>query len=647
MTKVFRKLPLSCWILLLWGIFCLIWTIAAVKPWDTQAFATELSSKRTPVEDFRSAGLWIGFAMCVPLCAILLLARRWWAGPEPSPVLPPHGPQETLPRRWFFLALLALLVFATWQRWPAMRLSFWGDEGMMFCDFVHGKWQPAIKGGSLQDKIKFIPVTWNQAVFSDFSGANHWLSTDLQRLALKTWQALAHQPIWAFEEWVVRLVPLSAGLASLVALAAWLRWMGRPVTGLVAAMAMALHPSHVRFSVEARGYSLMLLFFILTLWAISKALQQGRKRDWLWVGVAQFLMLYSWKGGVYALVFVNLVLAARLLLGKMPDISQRKTALARWLLAGFAGAMLFVPLTVSSQLQIRKSIDEVRRRAKPMEMEWRHNLISETLTGIPWHEAELENPREVTIGRLQRQTGWTLPLLAVLGGVMLLGQVRLWRQDRFLWWQSLAVLGSGLAAAFHFKYSLRVELLTWYLLYQLPILALIFAFAVTPPPGILKSSRTVPAWATAGALALSLWALLTLPMIQDFQQHPRENFKEAVRLTRGAHEAPGFSGPSNIYTAWLWRHTYAYEPRADMYVRTQEALDAKRALARRSGGEFYMIVGIRDLSEAVCPEVMKALRDPQQFDKITTLWGVETLNTLEVYRMKKPPQATAPGPSGK
>ena len=82
-------------------------------------------------------------------------------------------------------------------------------------------------------------------------------------------------------------------------------------------------------------------------------------------------------------------------------------------------------------------------------------------------------------------------------------------------------------------------------------------------------------------------------------------------------------------------------------MRTEEALGEKGALVQRTGGEFYMIVGIRDLSEAVCPKVIKALRDPQQFDKITMLWGVETLNTLEVYRIKKSPLATAPGPSGK
>ncbi len=73
------------------------------------------------------------------------------------------------------------------------------------------------------------------------------------------------------------------------------------------------------------------------------------------------------------------------------------------------------------------------------------------------------------------------------------------------------------------------------------------------------------------------------------------------------------------------------------------ALDAKRELARKNGGGFYMIVGFRDLSEMICPEVMKALKDPAQFDHLGTLWGVEALNTVDVYRMRKAPVVPPPG----
>lgn len=648
-TRLPRILNPAQWLLPGWILFCTGWLVLARKPWATRAF-DEGGVRQVPVREYMAAGLWIGLAVSGGIALGLWLLKRWWNRVEAVPVRIGGADDGRMAGRWFWLAVTALLVFAGWQRWPAMKLSFWGDEGWMFSDFVHGKWQPAVKGGSIQEYLRFNPVHWEQAFFGDQSGNNHWLSTILQRLTLKTWQVLGGHPVWSFQEWVVRLVPLAAGLASLAALAGWLRWLGRPVTALVAAVFMAVHPWHVRFSIEARGYSLMLLFFILTIWAVMKALRDGRKRDWLVFGLMQFLMMYSWKGGLYALLFVNLVVAARLLCGSMPDKSLRKVAVVRWLAAGLLGSMLFIPLAMPSQLQMRKSIEEVRHRAKPMEAQWLHDAISETLTGIPWHEQELANPREVSIQRLMRNSPWTKALLASVILILLAGAVRLWRQDRFLAALCGAVLVSGLVAAVHFKYSLRVELLTWYLLYNLPVLAVWFATAVTPRPGLAGSwipgrqavARSL-AWGGTGAAALTLFSALGAPMIRDTQRHPRENLKRAWKMTRAVHERRGFKAPSNIYTAWLWRFTSAYEPRGDMYVRTQAALDAKRELARKSGGEFYMIVGIRALSEMMCADVMKALKDPAQFDHLGTLWGVESLNTLDVYRMRKDAVPAPPG----
>ena len=611
------------------------------RPWDTRSFEAG-GVKQVPVREYMMAGLWIGLVISGCLGLILLWLQRWWGCGEAAPVLGPGKPMEEMKLRWFGLALVGILCFALWQRWPAMRLSFWGDEGWMFCDFVHGKWHPAVKNGSLQEYLRFHKTDWMQAVFGDYSGNNHWLATLLQRGALKSWQVLGGHPVWSFQEWVVRLVPLAAGLGSLAALAGWMRWMGRPVAGLVATLFMALHPWHVRFSVEARGYSLMLFFFILTMWSMMKALRDGRKRDWLLFGLAQFFMIYSWKGGMYALIFMNAVLAVRLLWGPMINPSLRKVAVVRWLSAGLFGAMLFIPLVMSSQLQMQKSIVQVRNRAKPMGEAWLKDTATGNLVGIPSVEQDPANPREISLQRIARRASWTWPAVWGVTLVFLCGLWRLWRQDRFLAWVCVGVLVSGVVAAVHFKYGLRVELLSWYLLYNLPVLALLFATALSPSPGHVLTWQPGPmalrrsiSWSVGGAALLSGFAALAAPMVKDFQHHPRENLKRAAKITRGAHEARGFKGPSPIYTGWLWRHTFAYEPRGDTYVRTKKALDAKMQLARSKNGEFYMIVGMRDLSGAICADVMRELKNPAKFDHLQTLWGVEFLNTLDVYRMRK------------
>lgn len=642
-SNALRKLPPACAGLAIWLVSCVGWVLLARPPWQTRALDLSVGFKQTPRDDFVAAGLWIGLLVSGGMAVVLLLTHRWWGGAGAAPVDRPV-PEAPLPirRRRFVLILAALGALVLWLCLPALPLSFWGDEAMMFSECVHGEWRPARPGGSFQDGIRFREASWAQAFFSDQYGANHWLATHLQRLVLKGWQLVAHRPAWDFEEWVVRLVPLGAGVVLLAAQALWIRSLGRPLAGLVAAGFLALHPSFIRFSVEARGYSLMLLFFVLTLWSISRALRFGRKRDWLLVGIGQFLMLYSWKGAVYPLVFINLVTGVRLFFGPVGSPAVRRTAVARWFAAGLVGAMVFIPLTTSSQLQIRKSIEVTRKRAKPMDAVWRDNLVSETLLGIPWHEGDPESPREVSIERLRRQTGLTLPMVAMVGGLLLIGLARLWVEDRFLAWLVVAVAASGVAAALHFKFLLRVELLTWYLVYHLPLVALLFGVAVTPavPAGCRVPLMPPGGWprgvrVAGAAAALVPFSFLAVPKVADFRRHPRENYKQATLLTRGRHEPAGFAGPSRIHTGWLWRHASLYDPRGDTKVRTMEALEERCRRAQDEGGEFYMVVGMRHLSEAVFPGLMRRLRDPGQFDHLATLWGGEPLNTLEVYRWRR------------
>ncbi len=614
-----------------------LWLAGAVKPWETKVFQEELARRDIPLSHYIAAGLWVGILGAALLGVLVAATARWWNRGTPAPVRRSCASGSGLRARGFWLGLALIVTFAAWQRWPAMEHSFWGDEGWAFCDFVHGKWKPAEPDGSLQGELKFEKVRWLQTFFGDRSGNNHWLGSILQRATLDAWQWLTGRPAWEFDERVVRAMPLAAGLGSLLAMGLLGRRLGGPALGLTAAALMALHPLHVRFSVEARGYSLMLLFLVLALLALIRALEIGKRRDWLVFGLLQFLVLYSWKGAIYPLATLNLALGGWLLFAAAPLRGQRSTVLARWLAANLLGAMLFLPLTISSNLQIAKSIDEVRRRAKPMDANWARDAFSETVLGLPWHEQDKANPHEVSMERLRREQPWAGLAACVLVGAIGFGWLRLWRRDRLFSLLAGAVLASGLVAILHFKYALRVELLTWYLLFNVPIMGLLLARAILPDRESIQGTTRAQArrWPFLTASAVAGFALFTLPKTRYFQNLPRENHRRAWELTRARHESRGYSGGSRIHTAWLWRHTHAYDPRGDTYVRSKEALASVMEEARSKEGEFYMVVGMRQLSKALCPDVIAALHDPSRFDHIETLWGVEHLNTLEVFRMRK------------
>jgi hypothetical protein len=621
------------------GIAFSVGVIFGTKPWETKVFDDSVLMKEIPLRDFTAAGWWLGAVFAGAVAFVLAGTWKYWGNGGTAAILPANQGNVRTGGRWFWPLVLGLMILGLLQRWPAMSHSFWGDEGWSYCDYIHGKWRPEEKGGSMQDAIRFRRVSWEQTVFGDQAGNNHWLATILQRLTLEGWQKLGGRSRWEFDERVVRLVPLVAGLLSLAALAGFLRSESDAMEGIVAAAFMEFHPWHIRFSAEARGYSLMLLCFILALWLAMRALRRGRVGDWLAFGVMQFLVLYSWKGALYPLAFLNLLLGGRIIFGLPPVMGQRGLVLRRWMAANLVGAMLFLPLAMPSQLQVRRTIEDVRHRARPMNQAWAVNIATETLIGMPYFEGDPENSREVSLQRLTRET----PVSAIMAGVILIllsvGVIRLWRRNPFLGGACLIILVSGLAAALHFKYFVRVEFLPWYLLYCLPAWAVLFAYAVCPKKdrlaGLTGSGvpKAVP-WRYAGAVsALVFFAWFETPMAMDLRLHPKEDFRGAWAVSRGAHEVPGYSGPSPIHTIWLWRYGQAYDPRGDTHIRDAQSLKDRMRQVRSETGDLYFIVGHWDLSELLCQELLEILKDPTQFELIDTLWGGEKIHTLRVYRM--------------
>ncbi len=622
---------------------CLAWVVFARKPWETTALDPQKTLKEIPLQDYISAGLWLGLAAMGAISALLAATWRLW-GPAAGSAPAPHAPLRPKPGTWFALLLGGVVIFSAVHTWPAMKLSFWGDEGWAFADYVHGKWRPTEKGGSLQGPMEFREVKWEQAVFGDQNANNHWLSTILQRLSLKAWQKAGHRADWEFAEWVVRLPSYVAGLGSLVALACFLSSLGRPVDGILAALFMAFHPWHLRFSAEAKGYALMGFFLILALWALTSALRRGTLGRWMAFGIAQFLVMYAWKGALYPLAFANMVAAWVVFRRPPPAGVTRRTAVARWMVANLLGAMLFAPLAAPSQLQIRKTIDDVRHRAKPMDFRWAVNTVSDTIDGMPYFEEDAANPREVSFERLSRDSHFPEAMLLGIASLMLVGAWRLWRRDRLLAALVHAILLSAVAAACHFKFAVKVELLSWYLYFALPALAILLGASVSPAPALLtalREGRFLRAGLRLGVAPAMLPCFFVFEsrMETELRQHPREDYRGAWEVTRGRHEPVGHAGPSRVHTAWLWRYLYCYDPRGDTHIRDAATLRQKMELTRRAGDEFYMIVGNAGLSDMLNRDVLELLANPAEFEPVATLWGREKLNTLRVYHLRPAPTA--------
>ncbi|MEZ5433727.1 MAG: hypothetical protein R3F31_21690 [Verrucomicrobiales bacterium] len=100
---------------------------------------------------------------------------------------------------------------------------------------------------------------------------------------------------------------------------------------------------HLRYSSEARGYSLMLCFLLATLWFSGLALKTGRWRWWLLFGLAEFLTMFL-EGHLLRAGLLNLVLVLILLFAPLqPD---RPAGRARWVSIGRWTAASLLPRAV-------------------------------------------------------------------------------------------------------------------------------------------------------------------------------------------------------------------------------------------------------------------------------------------------------------
>lgn len=644
LTSLYQRLPggtRGARLLWLWHLLAIIALLLFLKDWKVPEVWTSDATTPKPhkFSEYLHMGLHRGALIHIALSTLLLLTVRWWGGRETVTV-------ETRLRRprlrpvWFWPALGLIVITAFIMRWPRMSHSYWGDEGWAVRHYVYGEFEP-VKGDDYQGGLKFSPVDWQHVLWDDRTGGNHFLFSILQKATLDVWRALGHHPVWAFDESISRLPLLAAGLGSIIVFALFLNWLGRPTAGLCGALWFALHPWHIRYSTEGRGYILMLFFFILAVWALFIALRDGRWRWWLLFIDVQFLAIYSWKVAALPLVVLNGLALLWLLRPRNGPLRARLGACSRLIAAGLSMSAFFLFLYLPCSLQSPRALIRLQQTGKPMDDNWLRNSLTGLLCGTPWHRDSHENPTEVPLEeRVLRQP---LPMAGFAAAIALIvfGAARLFRESpsqATLW---LSIIAAAAAGAALFKWKVKIEWIFWYSFFVILPLGVFHAIGLEYLLGrarrwwVRRRSVAVLLLITAGLAAGSAYAL-QVPQIRLMDGQPYESNREAFQLTRGKHEPWGYQGPSTVKTCYLWRHIALYDPRGDRYVRTPERLRELMAEADRTGTELYYIVGQRGLFRVLQKNVMALLENPQFFERTATLWAEQDIHTLEIYHYRHP-----------
>jgi uncharacterized membrane protein len=240
----------------------------------------------------------------------------------------PRNETRELNRGELIFGALVLVVAVALRVWVASGTHLWFDE-------IYTLWiarHPAL------DVLRLV------------AGDVH---PPLHYLLMSAWRAVGgERDLW------IKSLSIVLGVATVVLLF----FMGRDLfgkrTGLLAAALLAVHPSHVAFSQEARSYVLLFLALTFAAWRAWRWFAWGRGRDGaLYVlGAAVALYTHYLAGPVLAFLTVwGLVTARR----------DRRQAM-RWVGLNFAVAVLFIPQLPTLAVQIqRMHVDHWVKAATP------------------------------------------------------------------------------------------------------------------------------------------------------------------------------------------------------------------------------------------------------------------------------------------
>jgi hypothetical protein len=587
-----------------------------------------------------ATGLWYGAVARAGIAgAILLLSLGWrrtttQASTSTQKLLATSGAASSPSPVVFYSLLGAVLAGALAMRAPRMTHSLWGDEADALATYVHGMYKP-LKKKDRQGPVYFEGAIWPQTFFSARHGPNnHVLFSASSRLCLEAWRKITSRKDTEFTEWVARIPSLIGGLVSLAGLALLLQRWGVPWLGLLATLFMALHPWHVRYSAEARGYALALAFYPVLLLALSHALDRGRWRAWLTFGLLEFLIMYSWAGMAYAMALVNLV-AMGLMVSKAGWVQQ----MVRWVTVNLVAAMLFISLYAPHVPQIAEAHERLQwLRGLPMDAVWFHNLVAEFFTGIPYHRQIASNPGEISWeGLMQTSPALTYSGFALIILAFLTGLVGLWKWHRQRALLIISTFAAVVLCTVHFKFGIKDELRSWYLIFALPALSITVAFGLSLLGRCLCQLFRVREVAIAAGVTVSLLIIAagSLWAMNWSQMHlPFEDYRGVLAASREKHESFSPKATSNVLMCWLWRYSAVYDPRGEIQVRSGPGLRARMEEIKSKKGELYMVVGFRTLAESSNAEIIAMVEDPALFEKVRLFPSRQSIQMMELYRMR-------------
>ncbi len=628
----------------------IVFLLSADKPWSAGIVKRMASAKGPKLEDYIVAGIWWGAVVALIAVILGLLLQRWWS--LPSGAAFPESPATAggTMKKWVIMSTLAAVVLAGWARQPRLAHGFWNDELMHLRYYAWGGHEVQTDGS-----LKFDKATWQDALFQNKKGNNHiWCSLEARAghlLGGGDWTGTT-----PFSEASMRLLPFLSGLGTVILIALLGGAMGSVRAGFAAALIVAMHPWHVRWSVEIRGYSTMLLGITGALYCLLAALRTGRWRWWLGYAGCQTLYLLCFAGSIYVAGGINVVALIIIWTRALPG-RDRTCALARLILAGCFSVVPLAIIMGPSVPQIAVYLN-TSHSYETLDAAWFADLWSNLLSGLIHTPAADGSGGGLTLTELYDSSMYRKILLAgiipltLIGGLIVLG--------RGSWKMQLAggsLLLAGALALIHNGLK-QSAMMTWYMLYLVPLFALALGFA---GHWLTRRFPHVPLLTSAPLIIAALYAAGTLPALDKMRAVPRHTIRQAVLAARGS--APALADDSTL-TATMGTGAGQYES-YDPRVRELKKVSQLEDMIKQADDENRrLVVYFADSwglahprpgkgGDAEWPQLLALIESGDRFVKLRDFPAMEAMWSMVVYEYQpevtvikiSPAKPTKPAPA--
>jgi hypothetical protein len=511
-------------------------------------------------------------------------------------------------------------------RVPRLDLSLYNDEAHAFRAHLSGE----IPAAHLGKPEKFRALSWWSTLFENRVGNNSLPFSLVTRTSYGAWRSLTGAPAGQVNETALRLPVLICGVLGIGALA-WLGLrLGGPVPALLVACFAAFHPWHMRYSVEARCYGLLILMIPLLFLALESAMGSGRWRHWLLFGGLLGITVTVWLGSAHFFVALYLTLAA---LAFTPALRDRRAALL--MPAGVAGVFalgLYLMINLPLYVQLSKVLQDPGffKSPHPFPLDWFQDVAGFLGFGIPGLAVDPAHSAQPSVG-----PAFATPWGLVYGAGIVVWVTGLSAGGRRVFRQGgtglllAGTLAGGALLTWAYCSAKGILFLKWYPLFLLPGLLLLLALGLQD----LIRTRSRAWW----ALALLPLAASWVPGLAYYTGHGRENLRGAVELAREAAYPLSLTNPHRTLYGVTWSESPVYDPAA-VTLKNAGTLQDLIHQAQQSGQPLFVAHGHTPDAEIASGDVLALLRDATLFRPVALLPGLdEAAYSHYVYQLLPEP----------